>query len=193
MLTWLCLPLWSSATRSPSLNPWNLQWPVVGAGSLHSEPRTKVRATIAALSFDSAVLKMGVQCPLEQYLVSAREGHQQWFPIYKVNACRRRNWHTLGNHGIPYCLASWWGLILPFHIPLPLESGMQTFVILPHVIWLRDLQVDLQVGFNRAKEEMGQLGAVSHLTTSPWKENPGVEVRRPELRFHLGSGHMVGT
>ena len=44
---------------------------------------------------------------------------------------------------------------------------MQTFVVLPHVIWLRDLQVDLQVGFNRAKEEMGQLGAVSHLTTSP--------------------------
>ena len=44
-----------------------------------------------------------------------------------------------------------------------MESGMQTFVILPHVLWIRDLQM----GFNGAREEMGQLGAVSHLTTSP--------------------------
>lgn len=44
---------------------------------------------------------------------------------------------------------------------------MQTFVILPHVLWIRDLQMDLQMGFNGAREEMGQLGAVSHLTTSP--------------------------
>ena len=115
----------------------------LGAGSLFSEPRTWDRATSAALSFHSSILKMGAQCLLEQYLVSAREGHQQWFPTHKGNACNGRNWHALGNHGTSYGLASWWDLILGLPVPLPMENGTQTFMILPPVLWIRDLQMAL--------------------------------------------------
>lgn len=69
---------------------------------------------------------------------------------------------SVGNHGPSYCLASLWGLISGLRVPLPMRNGMQAFMNLPHVLWVRDLH--MASGFQWSEGGMGQLeaGSLSH-------------------------------
>lgn len=102
MLTWLYLPLWSSATRSPTLNPWNLWWLIVGAGSLHSwaEDRGQGHNCCSLLSFscpeDGSLVLSGTVFSVSQRRAPAVVSHLQSQCLQeKKLTCPCEPWHSL--------------------------------------------------------------------------------------------------
>ena len=48
---------------------------------------------------------------------------------------------SLKSYGTSYCVACLCGLISGLRVPLPIGNDMQTFMSLPHVLQIRDLQM----------------------------------------------------